>query len=325
MRTEIDAINAKILRELLKDGRKSFAEIAKESNTSKDVIAKRYRQMKDKGIIVGATIQNSPACYGGNFVAGFYVFTQPNKAEFVLQLAKKIPQAIDVFRLSINPSLAVMAIMKSISELDQIKQVIKTMPYVVDVDTRLYTEIKNNPDNLSILMEESGKKNDNEIVKKKTLKIVDIKIDKIDSQIIEKLATNSRSPFKQIALELKVSTDTVIRRYERLKKNGEIRAIIQINPTKIGYYAFAVFNLSFISQDNWPEKMEALAKIPDINFIFKTTGQFDYLASLWVKDINQLVDVKEEIASMPGLSKMEIAVERALSVWPIPREVISTF
>jgi Lrp/AsnC family transcriptional regulator, regulator for asnA, asnC and gidA len=325
MTTEIDAINAKILKELLKDGRKNFVEIAKECNTSKDVIAKRYKQMKNKGIIVGATIQNSPACYEGNFVAGFYIFTQPNKADIVLELAKKIPQAIDVFRLSINPSLGVMAIMKGISELDQIKQLLKKMPYVVDVDTRLYTEIKNNPDNLSILTEEGDKKNDNGIMKMKVQQKIDIKIDKIDSQIIEILAANSRKPFKKIALELKVSTDTVVRRYERLKKNGDIKSIIQINPIKTGYYAFAIFNLSFISQDNWPEKMEALAIIPDINFIFKTTGQFDYLVSLWVKDINQLVTIKEEIASMPGLSKMEMTVERAFSVWPIPREVISTF
>jgi Lrp/AsnC ligand binding domain len=59
--------------------------------------------------------------------------------------------------------------------------------------------------------------------------------------------------------------------------------------------------------------------IPDINFIFKTTDQFDYLLSLWVKNINQLVAVKEEIASIPGLSKIEIAVERSFSVWPISR------
>jgi Lrp/AsnC ligand binding domain len=59
--------------------------------------------------------------------------------------------------------------------------------------------------------------------------------------------------------------------------------------------------------------------------MFKTTGQFDYLVSLWVKDINQLVAVKEEIASMPGLSKMEIAVERAFSVWPIPERLYQRF
>ena len=30
-------------------------------------------------------------------------------------------------------------------------------------------------------------------------------------------------PFKTIATELGVSTDTVVRRYERLKKNGDLR------------------------------------------------------------------------------------------------------
>jgi len=67
--TEIDVINSKILKELLRDGRKSFAEIAKECKTSKDVIAKRYKQMKSKGIIVGVTIQNSCACRGCDIIA----------------------------------------------------------------------------------------------------------------------------------------------------------------------------------------------------------------------------------------------------------------
>ncbi len=66
------------------------------------------------------------------------------------------------------------------------------------------------------------------------------KIDRIDTEIIEKLAVNGRTTFKEIATELKVSTDTISKRYAKLKQNGDLKVVIQIDPTKIGYSAFAI-------------------------------------------------------------------------------------
>ena len=64
-----DSLNLTILQDLLSDGRKPFAEIAKENNTSKEVIAKRFKQLKAKGVILGFTTQNSTRCFDANFVA----------------------------------------------------------------------------------------------------------------------------------------------------------------------------------------------------------------------------------------------------------------
>jgi Lrp/AsnC family transcriptional regulator, regulator for asnA, asnC and gidA len=318
--TEIDAVNAKILRELLKDGRKSFAEIAKECNTSKDVIAKRYKQMKSKGIIVGATIQNSYACCSCDFIACILITTQPQEADTVLQLVHEIPQVFDVYQVGVNPSLAAMATLKTMEELDQIKQSIKQLPFVLGVDTRVWTGIRNTPENLSILpLQEIDVKTDNGRGRTPS------KIDETNAKIIEKLATNGRIPFRKLAAELKISTDTVVRRYERLKENGDLKVIIQINPAKIGYYAFAIFNVAFISQGGLTDRAEALAKIPDINFIIKTSGNFDFMISVMIKDIKQLTTIQEEIASMPGVTNMEIAVAKLFDVWPLSREFISTF
>ncbi len=326
MPKEIDVINTKILKELLKDGRKSFVEIAKECSTSKYVIAKRYKQMKSKGIIVGATIQNSPACYGGNLIADIHIYTHPDKADSTLELASKIPQVFAVYHMGINPSLAAIVIMKNIKELDQVKQSIKQLPFILGVDTKVWTGIRNMPDNLSVLtLQEATVKTDNENVNaKNVVEKLAIKIDEIDSRIIEKLATNARMPFKTIATELGVSTDTVVRRYERLKQNGDLKVVVQINPTKIGYYAYATFKIAVISQDNLPDKLESLAKIPDVNNILRTSGNFDYMISLMVRDIEQLTAIQEEIVGMPGVTNMEINVEKLFSVWPLPREFIST-
>jgi DNA-binding Lrp family transcriptional regulator len=328
MTSGIDQVNAKILKELLKDGRKTFVEIAKECNTSKDVIAKRYKQLKKQGVIVGATIQNSCACYGCSFVANILVSVQPGNLDYVMELIGKIPQVLNLYPRVLNQSINVMVTLKKIDELEQVKQSIKRLPFILDVDINMWIGARNTPENLSVLnvpdppVTEAAHKNGKE--QNQPDKKVNIKIDEIDTHIIEALAQNGRRPFEKIAKTLNISVDTVVRRYERLKQNRDLRVLIQINPPKIGYSAYALFNLSF-THEALDEKVEALTRDLDVNFIIKTSGKFDITLSLMVKDIKQLLAFQEQIASFSGLTKMEVDVEKIFTVWPMPREFISTF
>ena len=314
----IDPLNAKILRDLLKDGRKTFTQIAKNCNTSKDVVTKRYKQMKNAGIIVGATVHNSPACYGANLVAGIYLKIKPNKEKQVLELVYKIPQFLYVYNLGIHPGLAALLIMKNIEELEEIKKLIKKMPYILGFEIIVLLGIRTSPENLSILSSQDDPIDKIVIRKNKT------KIDRIDTEIIEKLAINGRATFKEISKELKVSTDTISKRYAKLKQNGDLKAVIQIDPTKIGYSAFAIFNLAF-SEENSPDHLLDLTKIQDVNFVIKTSGNFDFMLSLMICNIQQLITVQEQIASMPGLIDMQITLGKLFNVWPLAREFTSTF
>ena len=316
----IDPLNAKILQDLLKDGRKTFTQIAKDCNTSKDVVTKRYKQMKNTGIIVGATVHNSPACYGANFVAGIYLKIKPNTEKQVLELVHKIPQFLYTYNIGIHPGLAALLIMKNIEELEEIKKLIKKMPHILGSEIIVLLGIRTSPENLSILSSQDDPIEKDKIVirKRKT------KIDRIDTEIIEKLAINGRATFKEISKELKVSTDTISKRYAKLKQNGDIKAVIQIDPTKIGYSAFALFNLAF-SDENSPNHVLELAKIPDVNFVIKTSGNFDFTVSLMICNTQQLIAVQEQISRMPGLIDMQMTLGRLFNVWPLPREFTSTF
>jgi Lrp/AsnC family transcriptional regulator, regulator for asnA, asnC and gidA len=316
----IDPLNAKILRDLLEDGRKTFTQIAKENNTSKDVITKRYKQMKNAGIIVGATVHNSPACYGANLVAGIYLEIKSSKEKQVLELVKKIPQFLYVYNIGIHPGLAALLILKNIEELEGIKELIKKMPYILGFEIIVLLGIRTSPENLSILSSQDDPAKKYNIIAQKRK----IEIDKIDTEIIERLAANGRVTFREIADELKISTDTIKKRYTKLKQNGDIKVVIQIDPTKIGYSAFAIFNLAF-SEENSPSYILDLAKIPDVNFVIKTSGSFDVMLSLMICNIQQLIAVQEKIASMPGLIYMQITLGKLFNVWPLPREFTSTF
>ena len=324
--TKIDSINTKILKDLLKDGRKSFTEIAKECNKSTDFIAKRFKRMKSEGIIVGATIQNSCACLGCSFSASINIDTEPKETERVLQLVRRtLPNSAAVYPECARPNIVAMVPLKSVEELGKAKQSIMKLPFVLKVDTIVWTGIRNTPENLSVLaLQETNTKNENISVKTKSSRGRRAnKIDEIDIQIIEKLAKNGRIPFKKIAAELKLSADTVIRRYKKLKENGDLKAVIQINPTKIGYDAFAIFKLTSFCKDDLV-CLEAFAKIPDVNFVIKTSGSFDFMISLMIRDTKQFIAIQEEITHMPCVANMEATLSKMFSPWPLTRELIST-
>ena len=325
MKPLIDQINAKILNDLLKDGRKSFSEIAKNCNTSSDVIAKRYKQMKKKGIILGATIQNSHSCINGHFIAGVNINIQHGKLQFVTELIKKIPHVINVYPSVISQTASTIVILKDMQELEQVRQSIKRLSFIRGLDINLWLGIRTTPENLSALnVPELENEKVNRRAEYPSRKKTETKIDQIDLSIIEKLALNSRIPFEKIAEPLGVSTNTVVRRYEKLVQSNDVKAVIQINPMKIGYNAYAIFNLAF-SHESLEESIDYLAKIPDVNFIIKTSGNTDIILSLLIKNINQFTVVQDQIANLEGTTKLSVTIEKMFSPWPLPKEFISTF
>ncbi len=64
-------------------------------------------------------------------------------------------------------------------------------------------------------------------------------------QIVGKLAVEGRASFSKIAREMELSTDTVVKRYHKLKEKGAMKVSIQINPNKIGYTSILDFNIAF--------------------------------------------------------------------------------
>ncbi len=319
---KLDQTNALILKELLKDGRKSFTQIAQQSGESKEVIANRYRQLKKQGVIVGATLQNSCACYDNNFAVAFWVFTKPHKSEAAAKLLKDFTNIIEVYPAGISPSLNTVFTIKSIAELEQTRQAIKELPDVLEVDTQIWTGMRNIPYNLSVLEcnHPAQEKEPEPLCIKKDYQ----QIDEVDKFIIEKLMVDSRMPFSKIAREFGMSTDTVSKRYQRLRQNNHIRPVIRINPTKIGYTAFALFKMTFY-EDSLTNSIEELAAIPDFNFVHKISGKFNCWASLMVKDIDQFTSVQEKILAMDHLTNIEVSISKLFRAWPLPREFISTF
>jgi DNA-binding Lrp family transcriptional regulator len=317
----------KILHDLLSDGRKSFAEIGKETNTSKDVIAKRFKQMKAQGVILGFTIQNSSKCYDANFVANLLICVQRGKVKCTMQEICKISNVIHVYPSSVRQAVSAEVILKSVEELESIQKFIYNFPFVLEIKTAIWMGKRNFPENLSIfnvkklISDQPTEKGKMDTIPKKAK---ESEFDEIDKAIIDKLALNGRMPFEGIAKPLLVSTETIARRYEKLKQNIDLKVCIQIDPTKIGYYAFALFQLSF-SKGVLAETIEKLSSTFDINFIIKAAGYFDLIFTLMIRDINHFLEIQDQMVTLPHVAHMEVYISKMFCPWPLQREMISTF
>lgn len=191
----------------------------------------------------------------------------------------------------------------------------------------MWTGIRNTLEHLTVLSTNKtlGKTDTTKIQASNSTGKTTDKIDEIDLQIIEKLVSNGRQSFRKIAKELKISTDTVSRRFRNLKQNGTIKATIQINPVKLGYYAQAYFSLEFVSQQSISDIVETLAKLPDIEKIIKTSGSFDVCIFVLIRNIEQFIAIQDEIAAISGIRKIHAVVQKITYPLPVPGSNMSTF
>jgi DNA-binding Lrp family transcriptional regulator len=324
---KISVIEAKILKDLLEDGRKTFTDVAKECGVSASMIWKRYRELKKVGIIVGATIHLDYASLGYNAVGTIQFRVAPERADQIVENIQRIPNIHSVWRSGKSSEISVVPTLKTLDELDRVKEKIKRLPSASEVRTTIWTGIKNIPENLDLI---SLQKTAIKIDQANTQAIGSIrkkanKIDQTDRRIIEKLALNGRVPFRKIAEELKISTDTVVRRYKKLAQNGTIRVIIQIDLTKLGYRGAVFFKIAFVPQESMSPMVEILAKIPDVTLIIRTSGDYDLFVVAMVRDIEHLISIQNEILSISDVTKVEISVQRPRPIMPSRCEYISTF
>jgi len=147
-------------------------------------------------------------------------------------------------------------------------------------------------------------------------------MDETDLAIIDKLTEDARMSFRKIAKKLGISPDTVINRYEALKKEGVIRgSTIIINPKKIGYQAMAVFMIDtspvhILATESTPPDssfiLDKLIQMPNIIVATKTVGDHDLLAIGVAIDFEHLNKVRNDIEKIPGVKDIQVSfwVER---------------
>ena len=130
-------------------------------------------------------------------------------------------------------------------------------------------------------------------------------LDKIDFGIIRNILIDSRYPFSKIASNIGVSTDTVIRRYNKLKKAGVFRPIIDIDIYKLGYRFRVWYTISLEPQIKLSSVINEVKKITDVHRIIKAVGDYDLLVVVAAKNIKHMYEIGDVFTKIPGVKRIE--------------------
>jgi DNA-binding Lrp family transcriptional regulator len=322
---KVDKIDAKILMDLLQDGRRNFSEIAKECGVSTNVIRKRFARMEKDGKIVGATVLVDYKCLNYMAIASLLLNVESQHVESALERLKQISNVLVIRQFNSRYGIRLIAKLKSLNELDRIKEAIRLHNSVIDIRTFFWLDVRNAPENLSFGIANNQDQVASEIIPKTYGPQKAIMVDETDLAIVEKLSQNGRMSFRKISEEIGMSPDTIIRRYEKLVDSGNLKVSIQINPEKLGYCANLDFSIAFAFQQETGVIIENLSKIPDVIIILKTSGDYDLHVTAMARDTEQQFRIQEEIAKIPNISRLETAARRIPNEWPTRSQHISTF
>ena len=320
---KIDEVDIYILRELIKDGRTSFTEIAKHCNLTKGAIAKRYEEMKKAGIIVGSTIQIDPQKFGYSAIAYINTNTEPKYLDSLFKYLNKNPELRNYRCYNSTYNLNTIVSLRQLKELEHIKYLISKKCPVNEIKTYLWIEVRNIPEN--IFPNSLGNKTKSNNTSKSEITESHLaQLDKLDMQIVEKLINNSRLSFRKIAQELGTTTRTIIKRYKNLRANY-LKPSIQINTIELGYKATLHIYLSLNAQDKTNTIVDCLSKILGIAYIVKISGEYDLQVAALVKDYDDTFRIYEEIVKISDVKKIDMRMIQLRPTWPGPRQHISTF
>lgn len=134
------------------------------------------------------------------------------------------------------------------------------------------------------------------------------RVDEIDVNIIRALQKDARTNFADIARDCRVSTDTISKRYRKLKKAGVIRGTtILLNPKSFGYDCVASLGIN-VSYPHLMDVLELIRNIPEMVFYSTSLGRHDIFCIAVLKNVGRLSQVKDLIKGHPVVREVTTSI-----------------
>jgi len=126
-------------------------------------------------------------------------------------------------------------------------------------------------------------------------------IDTLDMKIIKALQADARKPIIRVAREVGANEATVRRRIDKLLKEGIIeRFTVVLNYHKLGRIIKAFIGLR-VQPAKLREIVDHLSKHPDIQVLYRTSGDTDIFAEVIVEKMEDLNEFLEEELRLEGI------------------------
>jgi Lrp/AsnC family transcriptional regulator for asnA, asnC and gidA len=127
-------------------------------------------------------------------------------------------------------------------------------------------------------------------------------MDSVDFKIVGLLMKDAQMPFSTIATQLGIGTDTVIRRYRKLVKEGVIHyPSIIVNLKKCGLDGHAFISLSVSAGVDASRLYDQLSQLTNVLTVVYTIGDYDFWLHCVFSDLDDLIRLNKEISKIDGI------------------------
>jgi len=133
-------------------------------------------------------------------------------------------------------------------------------------------------------------------------------IDEIDVNIIRALQRNARANFSDIARDCGVSTDTISKRFRKMRRAGIIRGTtILLNPKSFGYDCVASLGIDVV-YPHLEDVVEFIHRMPEIVFCTTSMGRYDVFCIAVLRNVGRLSQVKDLIKGHPVVREVTTSI-----------------
>lgn len=127
----------------------------------------------------------------------------------------------------------------------------------------------------------------------------EVKLDLKDKKILFELDFNARRPYSLLAKKVGLSKQGAEYKVNNLIKKGVIKGFYPIiNVPKLGYkYCRLLLTVENTTKEKQQEIIDYLVKHHKVFWLFKMHGVYDFLVVVWVKELSEFREFKEELES----------------------------
>lgn len=132
-------------------------------------------------------------------------------------------------------------------------------------------------------------------------------LDFINKEIIKRLSDDARTPFSELAKELKISNSLVHQRVKKMQEAGFIKGYsIDLNPKNMGYESFTFTGIVTKEAHYVKSIVEELKKIPSVVECHLVSGKYALLLKIIAKNNEDLrVILYEKIHAIEGVGSTD--------------------
>ena len=132
-------------------------------------------------------------------------------------------------------------------------------------------------------------------------------VDEVDLRIIAELQSDGRRPYTQIAPKVGLSEAAVRQRVQRLVDTGVVQIVAVADPRVLGFGRQAMIGLRV--EGDTRQVADALAAMPEVEYVVLTAGSIDVLAEVVVEDDERLIALlNDKIRVLPGVRETETTI-----------------